>query len=258
MKKQDQDVRDLIYVHLNQTSQYVLSCGIEFHEFITAFSGFPNHLLLLKHRFEDGEFNSHTRFEYVTKDKIGRLSKENVNGYGDFCWIDFAEEAVLNELSGQEIAELLYLGHAMQHLKLPFYNQLENRFVYLAQDDGWLNKTYYRSMMDFFSMLSFVIPLKMGNLKLEKTLFGMKKKRVYPIVNKDLLLSLVPFMKEGICISVKDADSQKGRIEIPIWMVGDFAHMDDMFEAYTKTVRKPCHAKLVFDKKLKDWKLYVI
>ena len=43
------------------------------------------------------------------------------HGYGDFCWIDFEEEEALNELPSQAIAELLYLGHLKEHLKLPFY-----------------------------------------------------------------------------------------------------------------------------------------
>ncbi|WP_059171520.1 hypothetical protein [Bacillus sp. FJAT-27445] len=258
MKKHNRDVRDLIYVHLNQQAQYAMSCGIEFSEFTAAFSGFANHLLLLKHQFEDGEFNLHTMLEYVPLDKIGKLAREDVNGYGDFCWVDFDEEDALNELSGQDIAELLYLGHIKQHLKPPFYNQLGNRFVYLAHDDGWFNKTYYRSLTDFFSMLSFVIPLKLAELKVEKTLFGIRKKRSYPILNKDLLHSLTSYMKEGICISIRDADTQRGRVEIPIWIIGDFANMDDMAEAYSRSVRKPCHAKLIFDKKTREWKLFVI
>ncbi|RHW34860.1 hypothetical protein D1B31_19550 [Neobacillus notoginsengisoli] len=258
MKKHNRDVRDLIYVHLNQPAQYVMSCGIEFREFAAAFSEFANHLLLLKHQFDDGDFNRHTRFEYVPRERIGKLAREDIHAYGDFCWVDFAEEEGLNELNGQEIAELLYLGHLKHHLRTPFYNQLDNRFVYLAHDDGWFNKTYYRSFTDFFSMLGYVIPLKLGDLKLEKTLFGIKKRRSYPIVNKELLISLVPYMKEGICISIKDAELQRGRVEIPVWVIGDFANMDDMVEAYSQSVRKPCHAKIVFDKKTKEWKLFVI
>ena len=157
MKKHHQDIRDLIYVHLNQTDQYVMSYGIEFDEFAAAFSGSLNHLLLLKHRFDDADFNMHTLLEYCPEDRIKKLAGEDVYSYGDFCWIDFIEEEVLNELSGQELAELLYLGHQKQHLKLPFYNKLGNRFVYLAHDDGWFNKIYYRSFKDFFHLLSEVI-----------------------------------------------------------------------------------------------------
>ena len=154
MKRHHQDIRDLVYVHLNQNDQYVLSYGIEFAEFAAAFSGSLNHLLLLKHRYDDGDFNMHTFSITVLRTELINLALEDIYGYGDFCWIDFIEEEVLNELTGQEIAELLYLGHQKQHLKLPFYNKLGNRFVYLAHDDGWFNKMYYRSFKDFFHFLS--------------------------------------------------------------------------------------------------------
>ncbi|MDR7002004.1 hypothetical protein [Neobacillus niacini] len=258
MKKHHQDIRDLIYVHLNQSDQYVMSYGIEFDEFAAAFSDSLNHLLLLKHRFDDTEFNRHALLEYCPEDRVKKLAGEDVYGYGDFCWIDFIEEEVLNELTGQEMAELLYLGHLKQHLKLPFYNKLGNRFVYLAHDDGWFNKIYYRSFKDFFHLLSEAISGKVSKLKLEKSLLGLRKKRSYPPVNKEILLSLTPFMKEGICISMKNADQQRTKIEIPIWVIGDFANMDDMYEEYEMISKEPSHAKIVFDKKTKEWKLNVL
>ncbi|MEH7109378.1 hypothetical protein [Bacillus sp. JJ1764] len=255
MKKHHQDIRDLIYIHLNQTDQYVLSYGIEFDEFAATFAGSLNHLLLLKHRFDDADFNRHTLLEYCPEDRINRLAAEDVYSYGDFCWIDFTEEEVLNELSGQEMAELLYLGHHKQHLKSPFYKKLDNRFVYLAHDDGWFNKTYYRSFKDFFYLFSEVIASKMGELKPEKSLLGLRKKRTYPPVNKEILLSLTPFLKEGICISLRAADVQRNRVEIPVWVMGDFANMDDMYDEYQNILNEPFHAKIIFDRKTKEWKL---
>lgn len=55
-------------------------------------------------------------------------------------------------------------------------------------------------------------------------------------------------MKEGICISMKDADQQRTKIEIPIWVIGDFANMDDMYEEYEIISKEPYHAKIIFDK----------
>lgn len=257
MKKHRQDIRDLVYVHLNQSDQYVMSYGIEFAEFAAAFSGSFNHLLLLKHRYEDADFNMHTQLEYCPEERITKLAAEDVYNYGDFCWIDFIEEDGLNELTGQEIAELLFLGHQKQHLKLPFYNKLGNRFVYLANEDGTFNKIYYRTFKDFFHVLSESLSSKIGELKLEKSLLLIKKKRTYPPINKEILLSLTPYMKEGICISLRDIDQQRNRLEIPIWIIGDFASMDDMYEEYENIVNDDAHAKIIFDKKTKEWKLSV-
>ena len=41
-------------------------------------------------------------------------------------------------------------------------------------------------------------------------------------------------------------------------MIGDFDLMDDMYEEYEQIVREPAHAKLIFDKKAKEWKLTVV
>jgi hypothetical protein len=258
LKKHHQDVRDLIYIHLNQANQYVLSYGIEFEEFAAAFSESLSNLLLLKHRFDDTDYNMHTLLEYCPEDKVKKLAGEDVYSYGDFCWVDFIEEEGLNELTGQEIAELLYLGHLKQHLKLPFYNKLGNRFVYLAHDDGWFNKIYYRTFKDFFHLLSLAITNKLGKIKLKKSLLGMRNKRMFPNVDKEILLSLTPFIKEGICISIQDADHQRSRVEIPIWVIGDFANMDDMYEEYEQISTEACHAKIIFDKRTKEWKLHVV
>ncbi|MDE3840686.1 hypothetical protein C0966_15415 [Bacillus methanolicus] len=256
MKKHNQEFRDLIYVHLNESDRYVITYGIEFFEFARSLSDLMNNLLLLKHRFDDGDFNMHTLLEYVPKERLNRLVKDDVYGYGDFCWIDFAEVESLDELSGREIAELLYLGHLKQHLKPPFYNHLGNQFVYLAHDDGWFNKTYYRHLNHFYRMLGEVIAMKLNQLKIDKTLLGIKKKRSYPPVTKELLMSLSGFMKEGAVLSLKNLAKNRNRLEIPIWAIGDFDNMDDMYEEFEKVKLQKSDAKLVFDKKTREWQLF--
>nr|WP_077210565.1 hypothetical protein [Bacillus dakarensis] len=258
MKKSNSNMRNLVYVHLNESNQYVLTCGIEFSEFAQSLSGLMNQVLLLKHQFDDGDFNMHTLLEYVPNERIGKLAKENVDTYGDFCWIDFEEVEGLDELTNQELAELLYLGHRKEHLKTPFYQKLRNRFVYLAHDDGWWNKVYYRNMKDFYRMLGGALSEKLTDKKLEKNLLGIKKRRTFPNIPIDILLNIKTMMKEGILISVKDAAQSRLRVEIPIWVIGDFSNMDDMYEEYEKVGQDKADAKLVFDKKTKEWKIYSI
>lgn len=256
MKRKNQVIRDIIYIHINEREQYTITYGIEFVEFAQTLLEKLNNLLLLKHNFDDGEFNMHTLHEFVPKERLNKLMADDVYGYGNFCWIDFEEEEALNELPSQAIAELLYLGHLKEHLKLPFYNHLSNRYVYLAHDDGWFNKTYYRDFSDLYQMLGEVIPEKMSQTKIEKTLLGLKKKRTYPSISNDILRLLKPLMREGALISIKDIDQNRMRIEIPIWSIGDFSNMDDMYEEYETIVKEPCDAKLVFDKKTREWKIY--
>lgn len=255
MKKRNYNVRDIIYIHLNEREQYVVTYGIEFAEFAESLFESLNNLLLLKHRFDDGDFNMHTLHEYVPREKLSKLMEEDVYGYGDFCWIDFEEEESLNELSEQGIAELLYLGHMKEHLKSPFYNQLSNRYVYLAHDDGYINKTYYRNYNNFYKMLGTVIPSKIDQIKVERSLFSFKKPKPYPPIPNEIFTSLKSFMKEGVLLSIKDAEQSRVKMEVPIWVIGDFADMDDMYEEYESVVNQPCEAKLVFDKKSRVWKI---
>ena len=83
LKKHHQDISDLVYVHLNQSDQYVLSYGIEFAEFAAAFSDSLNHLLLLAHRFEDADYNMHTLLEICPDDRIHKLALEDVSSIRD-------------------------------------------------------------------------------------------------------------------------------------------------------------------------------
>jgi len=255
LKKHNGNQQDLVYVHLNETKHYVLSYGIEFEEFASSLSDLLNNVLLLKHHFDDGEFNLHTLLEYVPREQLNKLIKDDVYGYGDFCWIDFEDEDALNEISGHELAELLFLGHMKDDLRKPFYQQLRNRFVYLAHDDGWWNKTYYRTMTDFYRMFGDVLGGKMTESKLVKNLLGIKKKRPIPSIQMELILNMKMMMKEGILISIRDNVQTRIAIEIPIWVLGDFDNMDDMYEEYEKVAQGKPDAKLIFDKKTSEWKM---
>lgn len=256
LKKRNHGIRDHIYLLLNEKDQYVISYGIEFSEFTYSLSQTMNNLLLLKHQFEEGEMNMHTMFEFVSRDYLTQLAEDDVYGYGDFCWIDFEEEEALNELPGQVIAELLYIGHTKEHLRKPFYNHLSNRYVYLAHDDGWLNKVYYRDFNDFYRMLGDVIPIKMEQMKVEKSILGLKKKKSYPSVPQESILALKNLMKEGLVISLSDCEQTRAKISIPLWSIGDFTNMDEMYDEFAATsAQSPCEAMLVFDKKTREWQV---
>ncbi|RLQ93188.1 hypothetical protein [Falsibacillus albus] len=255
--KHSQELSNLVYIHVHQSEQYVLSYGIEFKEFMAGVSEPPSKLLLLKHQFEDTEYNVHTLMEFVEHDQINKLIKDDVYGYGDFCWVDFEEEEALNQLDGQELAELLYLSHVKHHLRHPFYRKLNNRFVYLAHDDGWFNKMYFRSFDEFYDMLGYSISQKLTLQKAEKTFFGLKKKKEYPVMPKEILYPFIEDMKEGIVFSVEKAEQSRAKIEIPVWVIGDFSDMDEMHEEYQTIQSQPIDGKIVFDRKSREWKAFI-
>lgn len=241
---------------MNNKGKYVLSYGIEFNEFLQVNSEKIPYALLLQHKFDHTHFNLHTRLEYTDREQLQILQMEDVYGFGDFCWLDFEEEASLEQLDGQEIAELLYMGHFKDHLHIPFYEKLNNQFVYLAHDDGWYNKIYYRSWTDFYHTLGVVISNKLRNMK-GKSFFSFKKKKEIPQIPLEILQKLESYMKQGMVFSLEKPIKNRSQYEIPIWTLGDFYNMDEMYEEYELLQNRIPDGKLLFDRKNSEWQVFV-
>jgi len=258
LKKSNITVRDVIYLHLNEEEDFIVSSGIEFYEFMNSLGDKVTNILLLKHRFEAGYFHMHSLFEYVPKEIQTVLIEDDVYGYGDFCWIDFNNEENLDDLSELEISQLLYLGHKKMHLQRPFYKLLNNSFVYLAHDDGHRNKMYFKNLKDLDILLRNCIPNKLSNLKVEKSFLGLRKQKEYPFIQPEIFPQLKNAMLEGIVISLKDLVQTRTKIEVPIVVIGDYINMDDMMEDYEQLDKEAWDYKLVLDKRTRVWSLHLV
>ena len=226
--------RDIVYMHVQSTGRFVITSGMRFREFASSLEKPLNHVLLLKHNYDDTEFNLNVSLDYVVDENVAKLVKEDIRSFGDFCWVDFREESSLDDLDGMELAELLYLGHMKNHLKQPFFSKLQNQFVYLAQDDGWFSKVYYRSMAAYYRMLGKLLAIKFEEIKMDRAWFGLRKKRGLPPVPVEVLSGLSNMLSEGLVFSFKNAIQSRTKIEIPVWVVGDFTNMDEMLDSYMK------------------------
>lgn len=128
--------RDLIYLNVDPSENRIVTYGIEFKEFIYALDRPLDNILMLSGYFSEGEFEFTTNCEYVPKETIPRIINEDVYRLGDFCWVDFEDIDGLRSLKPAEVAELLYLGHMKKPVTSAFFEKLQNRFAYLAHDDG--------------------------------------------------------------------------------------------------------------------------
>ncbi|MFS0784387.1 hypothetical protein [Bacillus sp. 1P06AnD] len=247
--------KELIYIHLHTSERFVLSSGITFEDFYLSTVKPLQNVLLLKHHFKDAQYNMNTLLEYVYQEDVASLVKHHGNEGGDFCWIDFEDETGLSALEGQDLAELLYLGHCKHHLRAPFYRLLNNDYVYLSYEDGLWNKVYYRTLIDFYQMLGELIPEKIAALKVEKTWLGFRKKADYPPVPVDIMRRLSSLMEEGLMISFEKIVQTRNRLEIPLWIIGDYSDMDEAEEVYSGLKGAESDAKLIFVKKTREWAL---
>ncbi|MBD3109684.1 hypothetical protein IEO70_15155 [Bacillus sp. AGMB 02131] len=249
------EMKELLYLHLHPSDRFVMCCGLTFEEFHASLDKPLQNLLLLKHSYKNAEYNMHTLLEFVYQEDVPKLLKNYSNANGEFCWTDFEDESGLGAIDGQELAELLYLGHTKHHLKPPFYRMLNNEFVYLSQDNGWFNKIYYRNVDPIFSMLGKVISDRMASLKVEKTWLGIRKKSDYTPVPVEIFIRLSALMGEGVVISFENITQSRTRLEVPIWVVGDLTDMDEVAESYQEVNTAQPEAKLIYTRKTREWTL---
>lgn len=244
---------DILYMHMQASERFVLFNGLNFREFSYSLPHSLNSILLLKHQYDGGEYDLNVLLESVSSENVYKLLKEDVRAYGDFCWVDFKEADCLEELDGRELAELLYVGHTKNHLEPPFFHKLNNQFVYLAQDDGWFNKIYFRSISTYYKMLGNLLPLKLEPLKVERTWLGMRKKKELPAIPLDIISSLAPILAEGIVFSFRHVKITRTKIEIPAWIVGDYLNMDEMHDDFLDRKEQGPDAFIIFHRKEKVW-----
>jgi len=215
-------IRDLIYVSSAYQTNCYYSYGIEFHEFMNCVHHRPECLLLLKHNFNNAQWNQYSRFDYVTKQEINELIEDNVYGYGDFCWVDFSKEEDLDVLSNNQIGELLFFSHLAKPLhKIPM-----KRFAYFAHDDGWFNKLYIKNPQDYENLLANVITLKLHKLTGRK----------FRDIPKDISSVLIEYTEDGLFIDFSRVIKSTVELKIPITFIGQLTDMDKVYDFREKII----------------------
>ncbi|WP_042201261.1 hypothetical protein [Paenibacillus camerounensis] len=210
--------KDVIYMIYNESEQSVTSMGIEFIDFINSLTIEPRNILLLASGYTGEDFHNGLRLEFVRKENLNDLYRENVYSYGDFCWVDFDEMINLDNLTSHEKAELLYLGHYKQPLKGPFFEKLNNKFVYLAHDDGWFNKIYYKDKNQYLDVLGRLLSNRLKSYRKNVSLLG-------PDIGEQLML----FAKDGILVDFYRIVKSSNSIEIPFNIIGTNMDFDDVY-----------------------------
>lgn len=174
--------------------------------------------MLLASGYTGEDFHSGLGLEFVINKNLNDLYNENVHSYGDFCWVDFNDVSALDNLVPQEKAELLYLGHYKQPLASPFFDKLDNKVVYLAHDDGWFNKVFYKDINHFIDVLRQLISYRVKSYK---------KNVMLPNVEVGIKLALLA--KDGILIDLYRIIKSRNGVEIPFNVIGKINDFDDVY-----------------------------
>ena len=212
-------LRDIFYINAFPENNEIVYYGMQLNEFIKYAPVELSQLLLLEAEYFGTGFRSKTKFEVVTKEEMNDFLKEDVYSYGNFCWVDFNQRENVENLEPFEIAELLYLGHMFKPVKSPFFDKIQNRYAYLAHDDGWFCRLYCNQYSDFQEIIA---------NKLIHRVSTSKKRKVYPL-SEEIKEKLMRIAEGGLLIDFSNTLKYSNAIEIPIYRIGKFLDMDHMY-----------------------------
>ena len=206
-----------IYIKSSAEKHETVFSGVTFIDFIESNPIPIENILLLKgHYWGEKSWN---KFELLEgRDQIARLKREDIYNYGDFCFVDYVDAPSIDQLSEEHIAELLYLAHMFKPLRSPFFKVLQNKFAYLAHDDGWYSKLYCRDSEVSISIL-------LNKLrKLAETALGDGA----PLLPDHLVREIYKLAEAGLFIEVDVSASKSRDIIIRLYEVGEYENMDDL------------------------------
>ena len=211
-------IRDFVYIKRALKDNRIDSYGIEFYEFMSVMLPKIEHMLILRGNPECwGTFTNILNRELIDKKELPILMKESVYNYGDFVWLDVLTIESLEKLTPNEIAEMYYLENKWTPISSPHFNHINNLFFYIAHDDGWFNRCYYRNLDDFYNVISESLLQKLN------VLFRLRRARSISAMQ---VRQLGEVSVKGIVIDLLQAKKEKNAYIIPVYGVGEYRDMD--------------------------------
>ncbi|NBI28432.1 peptide ABC transporter permease [Chengkuizengella marina] len=211
-------IRSVVYLFSNVKEKCIHSTGIDFNEYVNSMCQDLNHILLLSSQYEGNDYHNGLRMDYVRKEDLDNLLKEDVYKFGEFSWIDFEELNSLDLLNPQDVSNILYLDHMKEPINTPFFETLNNKYVYLAHDDGWFNKCYVKEQNSYERLISNLIPLKLKEIHRKKT----------SMIRKEVGEYLFKLSTEGLLIDFKEASTSVRDFKLPVYIIGENYNFDNL------------------------------
>lgn len=209
--------RNLLYLHSYTSDKHIVCHGVDFKGFLSCLENPPKNILLVKGEHAGQSLHSQSGFKYVGSSEINKLKAENINRYGDFCWVDFEDEFALDQLTRLDIAELLFFGHKRRPFSAPAFTRLQNRFAYWSHNDGWLTKVYFTDGGELRSFISSAV-----------SVFTSSKLTAGGKLPPDTAKEIVGFSENGLLIDGGELFDAGEMLMLPFYITGKITNMDDL------------------------------
>ena len=239
-------LRDVFYVSANFNEKFYIYYGMEFKEFIKYNSVKIENILITDGNYIANNFNRDWFLETANGyENIMELCKQDIYGLGNFHWIDYDHETALNNCSPQEKSEVLYLSHFGKPLKTAFFDKIDNKFFYLAHDDGWFCKLFCKEMLVFGDIIE--------NKIIDSFAIENKKGKIYPMIEaiKNQIFNLT---KEGLLIDFSNVYTDDECICVNFYTIGHYENMDEMYNNLERN-KKRASIKGTIEYENKTWQI---
>lgn len=221
-------MRDVFYLNAYPENNEIVNYGMELREFLKCTPMKLNHMLLLDAEYYGPYVSAKTKLEVVDKENMHEFLKEDIYSYGNFAWVDFNQKENIEKLTPTEVAELLYIGHTSRPVHSPFFEKIDNRYVYLAHDDGYFCRLYCK----YYNELEEIIANK-----IILTIPVSKRRKIYP-VPEDVKKKLLTLAVDGLLIDFNGIQQNERSIWIPIYTIGKLLNMSEMYNNLQKYLHR--------------------
>jgi len=209
-----------MYVNISAGKGVTIFSGVSFSDFIECIPTPVENILLLKSGYLAPK--NRRGFEVLEgKDNISELLREDIYSYGDFSFIDYKDADSIEQLKNEHVAELLYLAHTLEPLKSPYFEALQNKFVYLSHDDGWWCKIFCRDLQ---------IPISIAVNKLQKSIRYALRKNEY-FLPDDAIEAVQKLSAKGLLVSINLSGQKRNSCTMKFYEVGECENPDTLFNS---------------------------
>lgn len=230
--------------------------GVGFRDFYAGTRGRAGRLLLLKSEFFGDRLVQN--FEVLeggedTQRLLGEYGGEELR-FGDLHLLDYSDPDGAERLSEEEIKELLYASHTWRIPPQTVLDRLGSRFVRYSHDDDWYCKLHLREPSDFFDMLACSVKTearrrceeKRGALRRGLRAGAWLTQEADAGMDAQVKQELYRLGAQGVFIDIEAAHPERDVLESPMYVIGVFSDMDEMFLRKPEAAAKPA-AVLRFD-----------
>ena len=151
-------MRDYLYLWCDEQAGRLVASGIEFADLVPALAE-SDGIVLLEHDFPDPRYDVANRLDFLPKARLDELAKDDIYGYGDFIWADYAGADGPAPLTREDLAALAYFRHMRQPLGPVTLQSLGNRYLVHAHDDSWLLSLFFAPLPAQASLRQLLAPL---------------------------------------------------------------------------------------------------